>query len=243
MIRAPFLLLAMVLPLLSTGCVTARLWESRAGFVRRGPPPRPPLRVERAVRDGRGAYHLLVDCGAGQSHHVVVQRARPEGGPPEQAEPPLVGWSGRRRDTPDEAGTLWPHAGRNESAMVLADPAPLPAEGVPLATWSDDGHPPADPRAPTSLEASVATPGPRLARVELHGDSFELVHPDGRRELLAHVSPHRRPWPADHADEVTARDVGAVAVCVLATPLTAAADVVVFVTGALWYPFSLLGQR
>lgn len=218
--RSAVVLVAALAPLLSTGCVTARLWESRAGLARRPPPPPAPLRVERAVRDGRGAYHLLVDTGAGQRHHVIVQRARPS-----------------------DSGPLWPHAGRPETAMVLADPLPLPAEGVPLATWTDDGVPPVDPRAPLSLEASATTPGPRVGRVELHGDSFELVHPDGARELLAYVPPKRRPWPSSRADEVSPRDVGAAAVCVLATPLTLAADVVVIVLGVVWYPLSLLGAE
>jgi hypothetical protein len=209
-----------LLPVFNAGCVTARLWETRAGLARHGPPPRAPLRVERAVRDGRGAVHLLVDVGAGRSHHVVVQRLRPEG-----------------------SGPSWPHAGRTETSLVLADPAPMPTDGVPLATWSDDGLPPADPGAPLSLEASASTPGPRVARVELHGDSFELVQPDGARELLAHVPPRRRPWPAAHADEVSARDVGAAAVCALATPLTLAADVVVVVLGVVWYPLALLGAE
>ncbi len=207
-------LLALSLPL-AAGCVTQRMWELRGALVGPEPPPPAPLRVDRAVRDGRGAVHLLVTVADGRQHHLVVQRQRPP-----------------------EAGADWPHAGRTESSARLADPAPLP-DGAPLATWVDDGQPPPPTTTPASLDPP-AVPGPAPARVELYGDRFELVHADGRRELLAYLPPHRRPWAAARADEVSGRDVGGVLLCALATPFTLAADVAVIVLGPLWYPFYAL---
>lgn len=215
--------LALALPL-ATGCVTKRMWELRGRLVGPAAPAPAPLRVERAVRDGRGAVHLLLLVTGGGRHHVVVQRQRPA----------------------DPAGP-WPHAGRTESAVALADPAPLP-EGAPLATWTDDGQPPppslTGPRPPLPRVTGPAAlgapglPGQSPARVELYGDRLELVHPDGRRELLAYLAPHRRPWAADEG--VTGRDVAAVLLCALATPFTFAADVAVIILGPLWYPFYAL---
>ncbi|MCO5165367.1 MAG: hypothetical protein M9894_03240 [Planctomycetes bacterium] len=211
MVRRALLLVLLTASLgaasLGSGCVTLRLWELRPTLVGPAPAPPAPLAIERAVRDGRGAVHLLIDCGAGRRHHLVIQRARPHG-----------------------PGAAWPHAGRGEATVSLADPAPLP-EGAPLATWSDDGEP--APPAGAALE-----PGRPTARVELLGDAFELVHADGRRELLAYVPPRRRPWPA--AEGVTGRDVAGVLLCAASTPLTLAADLAVLVLAPLWYPFHLL---
>lgn len=207
-------LLALLLPL-ATGCVTQRLWELRGDLLGPEAPPPGPLRVDRAVRDGRGAVHLLVTVAGGRQHHLVVQRKRPL-----------------------EGGADWPHAGRTESAAVLADPSPLP-DGAPLATWVDDGQPAPPAAVPGALDPPPV-PGPAPARVELYGDRFELVHADGRRELLAYLPPHRRPWAAAHDDEVTARDVGSALLCAAATPLTFVADVAVIVLGPLWYPFYAL---
>lgn len=217
MARAVVVPLALLLSL-ATGCVTQRMWELRGELLGPKEPPPGPLRVDRAIRDGRGAVHLLVTVVGGRQHHLVVQRERPV-----------------------ERGADWPHAGRTESAAVLADPSPLP-EGAPLATWVDDGQPPPPPAAPTAPTAldPPATPGPAPARVELYGDRFELVHTDGRRELLAYLPPHRRPWAAAHDDDVTARDVGAALLCAAATPFTFVADVAVIVLGPLWYPFYAL---
>ncbi|MBX3468491.1 MAG: hypothetical protein KF878_16585 [Planctomycetes bacterium] len=206
MARRAWLLIALASSLAS-GCVTIRLWELRPALAGAAAVPPPPLAVERAVRDGRGAVHLLVDCGGGRKHHVVIARARPL-----------------------EPGADWPVAGRGEAVVTLADPAPLP-DGAPLATWTDDGAPP--PPADAGLE-----PGNPAGRVELHGDAFELVLADGRRELLAYVPPRRRPWPA--ADDVTGRDVAGALLCVAATPLTLAADLAVLVLAPLWYPLHLL---
>lgn len=189
------------------------MWELRGSLVGPAPPPPAPLRIDQAVRDGRGAVHLLVTVVGGRQHHVVVQRQRPL-----------------------EPGAPWPHAGRTESRTALADPAPLP-EGAPLATWTDDGQPPPPSPAPASLDPP-ASPGPAPARVELYGDRFELVHPDGRRELLAYLPPHRRPW-GDGAG-LTGRDVGGVLLCAAATPFTFVADVAVIVLAPIWYPIYAL---
>lgn len=190
------------------------MWELRDDLVGPAPAPPAPLRVDRAVRDGRGAIHLLVTTDDGRQHHLIVQRRRPL-----------------------DHGADWPHAGRGESAALLADPAPLP-EGAPLATGADEGAPPPPPSAALD-PPGTAEPTPE-ARVELHGDRFELVHADGRRELLAYVPPRRRPWAAADADQVSARDVAGALLCAAATPFTVVADVAVIVLGPIWYPLYAL---
>lgn len=205
---------------LSSGCVTARMWELRhrlaagPGPASRGRVEAPsPRRIEAAVRAGDGAYHLRLDCGVA-SHHVRVQQ----------------------RSTPSERedGAAWPRPGLPEPIVTLVEGEELPP-GVPLATEPEDELLELDPRF---LVDDSAEGGPS-PRVLLDGDAVLLVQPDGARELLANFAPGRRPWPKV-GEPPASRQVAVAALCGLATPFTLAVDIVMIGLGAVWGPIYLL---
>lgn len=165
------LLLVAVLAL-PPGCVTRALWDTWPRPPEAAPPP-VPVRIERAVRTGEGAFHVLATYSDGSTRHLAV----------------------RPFDAPRAPDEPWPDAIRRSEILGEVE-GPLPT-GAPLrvgdaaaCALEDDG---------AALEATeacetISLEGDALRVVDGAGRSWTLATfpPPPPAPVVAQDDPARR---------------------------------------------------
>lgn len=67
-----FVLLVLLLPVFSSGCATRKLWSDWE------PDPQPlPVAIERGVRSGDGAFHVIARCHDDEVRRIIVRPFEP----------------------------------------------------------------------------------------------------------------------------------------------------------------------
>lgn len=194
--------LAVTALLLVPGCVTRELWTMWPEQAVAPPPSTPtPVRLERAVRTGTGAFHVQATYSDGSSRHLVV----------------------RPFDDPGAgAGAAWPDAIRRANVLEEVE-GPLPT-GSPLIV-ADAAVPPAQAWDQVLVASDEVGPPETIS---LERGALRVVNPVTGGWTLATFAPTSQPEADDQEQSTHLRRVVVIGLTPLAAVIDTVIGLIAF---------------